>query len=162
VLSELSDGEGGSVRLELDVDSPLTDDGFVPSPLDEVMPSEFVDPAIPRLDGLVPESVDPDKLDEPVGLDERLDGAGDERLDGAVDVDERELPLVPIEEPELGDNGLPLALLRLDESGLVELRLLLPVGLDTPGLGHGCWNGVGFSGGATGEVGLCTEPDVCR
>lgn len=159
----LTVGDGGSVRLELDVeDCPVGDDGFEPRPIEDDLSSELVDPPAPadapdpdRLDPerLDDERLDPDKLEDPAVLDGRLDGAGV--------ADKGEAPLVPTEEPEVGESGVPLALLMLDDSGLVEVRLLPTVGLDTPELGlHGCRNGVGSAGGVTGEVGLCTEPGV--
>jgi hypothetical protein len=167
--------DGGSVRLEVGVEDsplgplgPLGEDGFEPRPIEDGLSSEPIDPDSPDRGRLDPATPDPETLDPAMLDDERLDPATpdpdtledpavlDGRPDGAGD--EREVPLVPTEEPEPGESGLPLALLKLDEGGLVELRLLPTVGLDTPELGlHGCWNGVGASGGATGEVGLCTE-----
>jgi hypothetical protein len=155
----------GSVRLELGVGDTPVDDGFIPSPIDEEPPRELADPdtadrgwldpdrPYPEPLGderLEPERLVPDTLEDWVALEERLDVAGG--------VDMTEVPLVPTEDPELDKGGRALALLMPDDSGRVKLGVLPAIGLDASELGlHGCWNGVGLTGGLTGEVGLCTD-----
>jgi len=145
-------GGGADIRLvlapnELVVDdSPFDGDRADPSPPEGDVSSELVDPV----------RLDPARLVDPTELDDGLDESGNK-------VDEREVPLVLSDELKLGAVDAPkVELLRLDVRGIVVNVLGLPnVVLDTPELGlHGSRNGVGFTGGVMGGLGLCTEPVV--